>query len=67
MNVDERRRQEEIRYASVQVDMQRQLDAAVLEHNPMTGIARAMLYATLYERNEATHRRVLQELAEGNE
>ena len=50
---------EEQRYAAVQSQMKDLLDAAAKDLNPATNLLRAMLYAELYERNEATHQRMM--------
>jgi hypothetical protein len=50
---------EEEQYSTVQQQMKDLLDATAVDLNPVTNLLRAMLYAELYERNEATHQRVM--------
>ena len=67
MTTNEKLQREEIRYKTTQAQMKEQLDAAANDRNPMLGIARALLHAELHEKNEATHQRVLREIAEEQE
>lgn len=52
------------RYAAIQAQMKALLDAAANDRDPITGLLRALLYAELYERNEQTHQRAMQESTE---